>query len=69
MQYGNEVTDYIPKTYIDKYNFLNKKTALNIVHNPPAMDKLKEASIRLKYEELFLFMTKINYLKIKNQRQ
>lgn len=67
MQYGNEVTDYIPKTYIDKYNFLNKKTALNIVHNPPAMDKLKEASIRLKYEELFLFMTKINYLKIKNQ--
>lgn len=67
MQYGNEITDYIPKTYIDKYNFLNKKTALNIVHNPPAMDKLKEATIRLKYEELFLFMTKINYLKIKNQ--
>lgn len=67
MQYGNDITDYIPKTYIDKYNFLNKKTALNIVHNPPAWDKLKEASIRLKYEELFLFMTKINYLKIKNQ--
>ncbi len=67
MQYGNDITDYIPKTYIDKYNFLNKKTALNIVHNPPAWDKLKEASVRLKYEELFLFMTKINYLKIKNQ--
>ena len=67
MQYGNDITDYIPKTYIDKYNFLNKKTALNIVHNPPAWDKLKEASVRLKYEELFLFMTKINYLRIKNQ--
>ena len=67
MQYGNDITDYIPKTYIDKYNFLNKKTALNIVHNPPAWDKLKEASVRLKYEDLFLFMTKINYLKIKNQ--
>ena len=31
------------------------------------MDKLKQAIVRLKYEELFLFMTKINYLKIKNQ--
>ena len=67
MQYGNDITDYIPKNIIEKYNFLNKKTALNIVHNPSTYDKLKEATIRLKYEELFLFMTKINYLKIKNQ--
>ena len=67
MQYGNDITDYIPKSLTLKYNFLNKKTALNIVHNPSTMDKLKEASLRLKYEELFLYMTKINYLKIKNQ--
>ena len=67
MQYGNEIVDYIPKEYIEKYDFLNKKTSLNIVHNPSTMEKLKEATIRLKYEELFLFMTKINYLKIKNQ--
>ncbi len=67
MQYSSVITDYIPKSYIEKYNFLNKKTALNIVHNPSTMEKLKEAVIRLKYEELFLFMTKINYLKIKNQ--
>ena len=67
MQYGNVITDYIPKSIIEKYDFLNKKTALNIVHNPSTMEKLKQATIRLKYEELFLFMTKINYLKIKNQ--
>lgn len=67
MQYGSVITDYIPKSLIEKYDFLNKKTALNIVHNPSTYDKLKEATIRLKYEELFLFMTKINYLKIKNQ--
>ncbi len=67
MQYGSVITDYIPKEYIEKYDFLNKKTALNIVHNPSTMEKLKKATIRLKYEELFLFMTKINYLKIKNQ--
>ena len=67
MQYGSVITDYIPKEYIEKYDFINKKTALNIVHNPSTMEKLKKATIRLKYEELFLFMTKINYLKIKNQ--
>ena len=67
MQYGNEIMDYIPNCFREKYKFLNKKTALNIVHNPPDTGKLKEASTRLKYEELFLFMTKINYLKYKNQ--
>ena len=67
MQYGNNITDYLPESIIKKYNFLNKKTALNIVHNPSTKEKLEEAQNRLKYEELFLFMTKINYLKLKNK--
>ena len=58
-----DITDYIPSVYQEKYNFTNKKTALNIVHNPPTIEKLKESQIRLKYEELFEFMFKINYLK------
>ncbi len=65
---GNEIIDYIPKKYIDKYNFLNKKTALNIIHNPSTEEKLKEVAIRLKYEELFAFMFKINYLKYENRK-
>lgn len=60
---GKDITDYIPTSYQEKYQFSNKKTALNIVHNPPSMEKLKEAQIRLKYEELFAFMLKINYLR------
>ena len=66
--YGKELSDSIPEYLLDKYNFLNKKTALNIVHNPPNYDKLKEASIRLKYEELFEFMFKINYLRRENNK-
>ena len=66
--YGKELNDSIPEYLLDKYNFLNKKTALNIVHNPPNYDKLKEASIRLKYEELFEFMFKINYLRRENNK-
>ena len=67
MQYSGTIMDYIPKKYVLKYEFLNKKTALNIVHNPTTKEKLKEAQIRLKYEELFVFMTRINYLKLKNK--
>ena len=68
MQYGNDIVDYIPEDYKIKYDFLNKKTALNIVHNPSNKEKLLKARERLKYEELFAFMTKINYLKLKNKK-
>lgn len=67
LKYSSNISDNIPGYLMDKYNFSNKKTALNIVHNPPTFEKLKEASIRLKYEELFEFMFKINYLKKKNK--
>ena len=66
---GKDITDYIPAYYQEKYQFSNKKTALNIVHNPPTLEKLKEAQIRLKYEELFSFMFKINYLKESHKKE
>lgn len=66
--HGKEIVDYIPNTYIEKYQFLNKRTALNVIHNPSTKEKLKEVTIRLKYEELFAFMFKINYLKEQNKR-
>ncbi len=69
LMHGKEITDYIPKKYIEKYNFSNKRTALNIVHNPPSDEKLMEAKYRLKYEELFTFMFKINYLKKQNKSE
>ena len=69
LMFGREIFDYIPSVYLERYNFLNKKTSLNIVHNPSTMDKLKEVTIRLKYEELFAFMFKINYLKVQNKKK
>ena len=69
LMYGKDIPDYIPDEYIDKYNFLNKKTSLNVIHNPSTLDKLKEVTIRLKYEELFEFMFKINYLKQMNKKK
>ena len=69
LMHGKEIPDYIPNEYIEKYNFLNKKTALNVIHNPSTSEKLKEVTVRLKYEELFQFMFKINYLKEQNKRE
>ena len=69
LMHGKEIPDYIPGEYIEKYNFLNKKTALNVIHNPSTNEKLQEVTNRLKYEELFAFMFKINYLKQQNKKE
>ncbi len=69
LMYGKEIPDYIPSYLQEKYQFLNKKTSLNIIHNPSTMEKLKEVTIRLKYEELFQFMFKINYLRKLNKKE
>lgn len=61
-----QVLDYIPNQLINKYQFMNKKTSIQAVHNPGDMNLLHDAQRRLKYEELFLFMLKINYLKTNN---
>ena len=60
-----EIEDYIPKYLSDKYNFLSKKDAIFHVHCPIDILSLKKARQRIKYEELFMYMLKINYLKRK----
>ena len=69
LMHGRDIKDNIPQEYIEKYNFLNKKTSLNVIHNPSTSEKLKEVTVRLKYEELFEFMFKINYLKQQNKKE
>ena len=64
----NIYNDLIPKEYSDKYNLLNKKEALKCIHKPTNINDIKNATLRLKYEELFNFMFKINYLKKINNK-
>lgn len=65
----DDIYDYVPAYLQEKYDFSNKRTALNIVHNPPSSKKLESAINRLKYEELFEFMFKINYLKEEKKKK
>ena len=59
------VIDYIPDYLSDKYNFMSIKQAIYNVHMPIDILDLKKARQRIKYEELFMYMLKINYLKRK----
>jgi len=58
-----DVIDYIPDYLNLKYNFLSKEESIKTIHNPINYDFLKKSIDKLKYEELFLFMLKINNLK------
>ena len=59
------VVDYIPRYLEDKYNLISKKDAIYNIHIPNDILGLKKARQRIKYEELFMYMLKINYLKSK----
>ena len=63
--YRFELEDYIPNYLKDKYMFLNKVEACYDLHNPNNSNSIKKAMVRTIYEEFFIFMFKMNYLKYK----
>ena len=60
--------DNIPDSLIQKYHFISKEEAIKIAHTPKDKETLRKALSRLKYEELFMYMMKISYLK-KSKKQ
>ena len=62
-----EVTEIVPSYITDRYELMQTIDAIKEIHNPTSTSNLKKARIKLKYEELFEFMFKINLIKYKNQ--
>ena len=60
-----DVIDLVPRYIEEKYNLMNKKSAIKNIHVPEDILLLKKARQRIKYEELFIYVLKINYLKNK----
>ena len=60
-----EVVDLAPRYLNEKYNLLSKKIAIQNIHNPVDILVLKKARQKIKYEELFMYVLKLNYLKRK----
>ena len=63
-----KLSDYIPSEYASKYGFVSKRKALELIHFPRALKDIDLASKRLKYEEAFKFMYKMNYLKLSSKK-
>ncbi|MBE6155980.1 MAG: ATP-dependent DNA helicase RecG [Firmicutes bacterium] len=61
------IRDLIPKEYIERYHFSSKAEAIKNIHFPCNAKDVKNAKIRLIYEELFNFSFKMNFLNKENK--
>ena len=58
-----DVVDFVPDYLREKYNFLDKVSAIRQIHHPVNGIDFKRAKQRLKYEEFFLYLARIRYFK------
>lgn len=61
----NEYNNSLPEYIVNKYHLLDEYNSLKEIHNPQNINILKKANLTLIYKELFDFMFKINYLRLK----
>lgn len=66
-EYGHLIKDELPKSLIKKYRLITYNELLTIVHNPISSRDLIKIERRIKYEELFKFQFKMQYMKLKNK--
>lgn len=59
------IDSFVPRYLEERYELMSKEDAIKNVHMPSSIMALKKARQRIKYEELFMYMLKINYLKDK----
>ena len=63
-----DMPDYVPDIYNEKYNLIPKRDAIKLIHEPKTINDIKKSELKLIYEELFIYMFKINYLKEINKK-
>ncbi len=66
-EYGYLLKDELPIALIKKYKLITYQNLLKIVHNPNTLKDLPKIDRRIKYEELFKFQFKMQYMKLKNK--
>ena len=62
-----EINEIVPDFINDMYGFIKSKDAIKEIHFPTSLEETKKANLKLKYEELFEFLFKINIIKYRNQ--
>lgn len=62
------IIDFIPSYLSENYRFPSKLRSIEELHFPTSTENLRKARTRAKYEELFLFMLKMNILKTEKEK-
>lgn len=62
------IPDYVPEMFNEKYQLISKSDAIKLIHTPASISDIKKSELKLIYEELFVYMFKINYLKQLNKK-
>lgn len=62
-----DIPDYVPEIFNIHYKLLSKRDAIRLIHQPKSVEDIKKSELKLIYEELFLYMFKINYLSTINK--
>lgn len=57
-----DVYEDLPDELLKKYDLIDKKTALSIIHAPKSEEELKKAKLRLKYDEIFSFIINLRLM-------
>lgn len=66
-EYGHLLIDDLPEYLQEKYKLLRFNKLLHIIHQPTSMKDLEQINRRIKYEELFKFQLKMQYLRLKHR--
>lgn len=66
--YKGTITDVIPQYLREKYDLLDKKTAIEQIHFPESMELLEKARFSLIFEELFIVQLKMVRLRHENNQ-
>ena len=66
---SKSIEDYVPQKYNEKYHLANKEEALINIHVPNNIQEIQNGKQKLIYEELFIFMFKIQYLKLLKNKE
>ena len=62
-QYGQYINDDLPRSLMEKYKLIGATDAVKFAHFPGNNEELKQATRRIKYEELLKFQLKLQVLK------
>ena len=66
--YKDSIKDILPQYLKEKYNLLDKKTAIEQIHFPESQEQLEQARFSLIFEELFIIQLKMVRLRNENNK-